>query len=372
MSDIATINRTYNEFIKKADEKSKQKEYEEAVSLYKSAIEVKPNSLDYPKDKIEKINKILDLKKKIADKSASSAYYKALQLAYKTILNATYGAFANKYFVLSNPRIANAITIMGRNLIRYMVIRTEDYFYNKWHDDKDAHCLLGMEYIAKDSNGKYTFLDRNFRKIGGTYPFLNNNEPGDILLSINIPLNKLKKVDKEINDGKDYEILYEYHLFDPISSVKKLDEDPYWEYDKENEVDFYKGKNPISMYCDTDSIFSSSIISTDNGNMTIEELYNKNISSGSAGNTLMEHESVNCREKVLNWNNDLYYAPVKRIIRHKVSKSKWKLKTKSGKEIIVTNDHSMIVFRNGEKIEVKPSEILKTDKILVINENGEK
>ena len=66
--------------------------------------------------------------------------------------------------------------------------------------------------------------------------------------------------------------------------------------------------------------------------------------------------------------NKTYYVPVKRIIRHKVSKSKWKLKTKSGKEIIITNDHSMIVFRNGSKLEIKPSEILKTDKILIIKD----
>ena len=57
---------------------------------------------------------------------------------------------------------------------------------------------------------------------------------------------------------------------------------------------------------------------------------------------------------------------MKRIIRHKVTKTKWKLKTKSGKEIIVTNDHSMIVFRNDEKLTIRPSEILKTDKILTV------
>jgi intein/homing endonuclease len=71
----------------------------------------------------------------------------------------------------------------------------------------------------------------------------------------------------------------------------------------------------------------------------------------------------------LNYSDRLYYAKVNRIIRHKVSKPKWKLKTKTGKEIIVTNDHSMIVFRNGVKIEVKPSQILKTDKILIIKED---
>lgn len=124
---------------------------------------------------------------------------------------------------------------------------------------------------------------------------------------------------------------------------------------------------PVSIYADTDSIDGQSIINTNNGNFTIEDWYNQNIENGSAGETLNGHESVKTHDKILNYsNNNLYYASVKRIIKHKVSKSKWKLKTKSGKEIIVTNDHSMIVFRDGDQIEIKPSEILRTDKILVV------
>ena len=58
------------------------------------------------------------------------------------------------------------------------------------------------------------------------------------------------------------------------------------------------------------------------------------------------------------------------MIRHKVSKAKYKIKTKSGKEIIVTNDHSCIVIRNGKQISIKAKDInIKTDKIIsVINE----
>lgn len=124
----------------------------------------------------------------------------------------------------------------------------------------------------------------------------------------------------------------------------------------------------IVIYNDTDSVDGNTIIKTSNGDEKIEDFYNENIMNGSAGTTLKGHESVITPSKILNWSeiDGLYYAPVKRIIRHKVSKAKWKLKTKSGKEIIVTNDHSMIVFRNGKKIEVKPSEIKKSDKILCV------
>ena len=127
---------------------------------------------------------------------------------------------------------------------------------------------------------------------------------------------------------------------------------------------------PVSVYGDTDSCHKDTLINTINGVKTIEEFYNSNMINGSAGETNNGHESVLTHERVLNWDNEqLYYADVRRIIRHKVSKPKWKLKTKSGKEIIVTGDHSMVVFRNGEKLVVKPSEILKTDKILCLENN---
>ena len=123
---------------------------------------------------------------------------------------------------------------------------------------------------------------------------------------------------------------------------------------------------PVSIYADTDSVFSQSIVETDKGKFTIEDWYNNNIYNGSGGITVNGHESVLTNDKILNFNDkDLYFANVKRIIRHKVTKSKWKLKTKDGKEIIVTDNHSMIVFRDGIKTEVKPSEIKMTDKILV-------
>jgi hypothetical protein len=124
----------------------------------------------------------------------------------------------------------------------------------------------------------------------------------------------------------------------------------------------------VSIYADTDSCESTSLVTTDKGSFTIEDWYLSNKVNGSAGETLTGHESVKTFDRILNFSDsgNIYYAPVKRIIRHKVTKPKWKLKTKSGKEVVITNDHSMIVFRDGIKLEVKPSEILKTDKILVV------
>lgn len=131
-----------------------------------------------------------------------------------------------------------------------------------------------------------------------------------------------------------------------------------------------KIEKPVGIYIDTDSVVGDTIIQTNEGRMTIAELYQRSLDNnlGSAGDTLNGHESVYTDLKTLNWSkeHELYYAPIKRVIRHKVSKKKWKLSLKSGKEVIVTNDHSLIVFRNGKKLEVKPSEILKTDKVLSV------
>lgn len=310
------------------------------------------------KERIKEIKRLLEEKKKLYD------YNKAMQLALKLVINGTYGAFANKHFVCSNADIANAITAHGRDVIQYMLNKIENYFYNEWHLDTNAHRLLGVEYIVQSEKG-YGFFDRDLNR---TTP--DKKELHELLETRKITVKDLIKIDKLEND-KGLKVLYEYRVCE-LKTVKPLDTEA--SFTKEGDEEWegfvaYKGKNPTICYGDTDSLSSDSLIITKTGDYTIEDLYNKNIKNGSAGNTLMGHESVNCEDKVLNWDETkkLYYAPVKRIIRHKVTKEKWKLKTKSGKEIIVTNDHSMIVFRDGVKLEIKPKDILKTDKILIIN-----
>jgi hypothetical protein len=310
-------------------------------------------------DDREKRQRINELRTLIDNKKKEKDFAKAMQLALKLTLNGTYGAFANKYFVCSNADIANAITAHGRDVIQFMMENIEEYFYNEWHLDKKAHDNLGIEYFGK-YNGKYAAYTLDFRKLGWDHDSLES-----LMKHKNISIHQLKE---NIFEHDDIEVLYQYDIWD-FSNVKPLDLNPIWgELEGRKK---YEGKNQAIVYGDTDSVDSQSIINTNNGDYTIEELYNKNKINGSAGNTLKGHESVLCGDKILNYNNnELYHVNVKRIIRHKVTKEKWKLKTKSGKEIVVTNDHSMIVFRNGNKIEIKPKDILKTDKILIIKTNN--
>ena len=287
----------------------------------------------------EKRKKVIELKKKINKTQEAYDIAKAMQLALKLVINGTYGAFAHPKFVLSNSHIANAITAMGRDVINYMLDKIEKYFYEEWHLDKESHKKLGIEYVGL-KNGKFFLLDREGNNLH--YPHSTFQE---LINKLNIF--DFKKIDKIEINGYEIEYSRELFKFDDIQQISK--------------------NEPIIIYGDTDSTDKNTIIPTDKGEKTIEDFYNENIRMGSAGITLKGHESVKTDDKILNYDNDgLYYAPVKRIIRHKVSKSKWKLKIKSGKEIIITNDHSMIVFRDGIKLEVKPSKILKTDKILSV------
>lgn len=147
----------------------------------------------------------------------------------------------------------------------------------------------------------------------------------------------------------------------------------------ESKHDWYR-EQPVSIYSDTDSTHKNSLLLVkDNKNIkdkiTIEDLFNQSYDKfGFEDITQNNQEIVKCDKKVLNWTkeNGLQYVPIKYIMRHKVSKEQFKIKTKSGKEIIVTGDHSCIVFRNGEQLTIKAKDINKsTDKILSIINNEE-
>ena len=129
------------------------------------------------------------------------------------------------------------------------------------------------------------------------------------------------------------------------------------------------------LYGDTDSVFSGSklLIMNDIGEkreILIEDFFNdlaehEEIFIDHKGNHIIEPKGFSSA----NYKNEkIEYSGIKKIIRHKVKKPKWKITTESGKEVIVTNDHSVTVFRDGKKMHIKPSEInLETDEILSID-----
>jgi len=149
----------------------------------------------------------------------------------------------------------------------------------------------------------------------------------------------------------------------------------------ESKHDWYR-KQPISVYSDTDSIRENSLLLIKYQQqllkVTIKDLFNYNYKFTGVFNYDSKDSSKEITPglkdiEVLNYTKEkgLHFVPIKYIMKHKVSKTQFKIKTKSGKEIIVTGDHSCVVFRNGKQLTIKAKDINKnTDKILSVkNEN---
>lgn len=59
---------------------------------------------------------------------------------------------------------------------------------------------------------------------------------------------------------------------------------------------------------------------------------------------------------------------IKNISRHKVTKDKWKVSV-GDKTIYTTCDHSIMVYRDGNVVEVRPEDIKQTDCLIVKKDN---
>jgi DNA polymerase elongation subunit (family B) len=129
------------------------------------------------------------------------------------------------------------------------------------------------------------------------------------------------------------------------------------------------------IYGDTDSVFSDTkiLIQDEVGKefeIKIEDFFNQlmeneEIKIDYKGNQIIEPSGISSLNYVDGY---IRFSGIKKVIRHKVRKPKWKITTETGKEVIVTNDHSVTVFRNSKKIHIKPSEIdINTDEILSVD-----
>lgn len=142
----------------------------------------------------------------------------------------------------------------------------------------------------------------------------------------------------------------------------------------ESKKEWFKNQT-VTCYSDTDSTDRNSKLTLFIDNqivrMPISDLFDY-LNSDNRKNIINENGSefayADNKLEILNYKDGkLQFVPIKWVMKHKVTKPKYKIKTKSGKEIIVTNDHSCIVFRDGKQIEIKAQDINpKTDKILSV------
>jgi len=64
--------------------------------------------------------------------------------AIKIFINSVYGATASPYFIGYNVRVAEAITLQGQDIIKFVTKTVNRYFYEFWHRDTELLDKLGI------------------------------------------------------------------------------------------------------------------------------------------------------------------------------------------------------------------------------------
>lgn len=129
----------------------------------------------------------------------------------------------------------------------------------------------------------------------------------------------------------------------------------------------HKSDKPYILYGDTDSCVGDTIIETKHGRTTIEKFYNKTTGNENlyTPNGYVKKPQRKLYVKSLSKDLKVEYKEVKYIMKHTVKKRMFKIKT-HGREVIITEDHSIMVIRNNILTSVKAKYIEKTDKIIFI------
>ena len=114
-----------------------------------------------------------------------------------------------------------------------------------------------------------------------------------------------------------------------------------------------QGLGPI--YSDTDSVAGDSIVGINGVDMKVEDAFK--LLSDDYGVDVTDGREMVWVDSKINAKSLSGYSGLKGIYRHKTTKRRFKVVLESGKHVIVTEDHSVMVERNGKLIEVKPLEI---------------
>lgn len=115
-----------------------------------------------------------------------------------------------------------------------------------------------------------------------------------------------------------------------------------------------------------DSVTGDTLIRTDSGVIPILQLFNESLEFYDEKGK--EYGLLN-NTRVLGFNAfemEPVDAPISYVMRHKTKKKLYRITTGNGKKITVTEDHSVMIDRDGFLLEVKPMDILKTDLIITI------
>ena len=115
-----------------------------------------------------------------------------------------------------------------------------------------------------------------------------------------------------------------------------------------------------------DSVTKDTLIKTSDGEITIEQLYNQCLD-----HCIIEGKQYGTKSltKVVGFNSfedSPVMSPISYVMRHRTKKKIYLIELENGKSVKVTEDHSVMVDRDGFLLEVKPTEILENDLIICL------
>lgn len=113
-----------------------------------------------------------------------------------------------------------------------------------------------------------------------------------------------------------------------------------------------------------DSVTGDTIIRTDDGDRTIAQLFDEcqeHCISGTKEYGLWSEAKV---VGFSAYHMEPTVSNIEYVMRHKTKKKLYRITTENGKSVTVTEDHSVMIDRDGELLECKPAEILETDLII--------
>jgi len=138
-------------------------------------------------------------------------------------------------------------------------------------------------------------------------------------------------------------------------------------YIEETLQKLHASEKPYIVYGDTDSVIGSTLIKTNNGDIPIEDLY-KDLDGDievRGKHNFIKHVKIPIKAASVSKDKELQYNNINYVMKHKVKKRMYKIKC-NGDEVTITEDHSMMVVRDDKLIEIKPKDVLKSDKLIKI------
>lgn len=114
-----------------------------------------------------------------------------------------------------------------------------------------------------------------------------------------------------------------------------------------------------------DSVTGDTIIRTDDGNVTIAELFDQCLERAHTSDG--KEYGLWPQSKVFGFNSyemEPILSSIECVMRHKTKKKLYRITTEDGKQVTVTEDHSIMVDRDGFLLEVRPTEILENDLVI--------